>query len=193
MKMNFGNSSRAGNRLISQLTAEKKKTVMAVCLIAVMIFMWVRLLGDKKPKNAKAAWMMGKANSGASVSGSEFGMSFVELPKVKGRNDVLARDFFVADAQGLDSDRGASVVLRNGFEGVGARIAEKLKLEAIGMGERPQAFINDKLLTVGDKLLVNDGLNTYECEVSEIEKNSVSIRCGEAEIELKLSQVIEGN
>ena len=68
------------------------------------------------------------------------------------------------------------------------RIAKKLKLNAIGLGENPQAFINDKLLNVGDKLPVRDGTSTYECEVIRIEENIVLIRCGETEIQLKLLQ-----
>jgi hypothetical protein len=32
-----------------------------------------------------------------SQTNSELKISFIELPKVKGRNDVLTRDFFVVD------------------------------------------------------------------------------------------------
>ena len=58
-------------------------------------------------------------------------------------------------------------------------------------GESPQAFINDVLLSVGDKLPVRDGDNTYECEVIRIEENKVFIRCGQTEIQLKLAETIE--
>jgi len=81
-----------------------------------------------------------------------------------------------------------NVVSRNGDEEIARRVAEKLKLEAIGLGKNPQAFINDKLLAVGDKLLVVDGADTYECEVVGIEEKMVFIRCGEAEITLRLTQ-----
>ena len=84
-----------------------------------------------------------------------------------------------------------SVVSKDGREEVIRRVAEKLKLEAIGLGKNPQAFINDKLLSVGDKWLVKDRGDMYECEVVRIGENTVFIRCGEAEITLKLTQVIE--
>ena len=56
------------------------------------------------------------------------------------------------------------------------------------MGKNPRVLINDKLLSVGDKLLVADGADTYEFEVVGIEEKKVSIRCSEAEITLRLTQ-----
>ena len=65
-------------------------------------------------------------------------------------------------------------------------LSEELKLEAIAMGRKPQAFINDKLLVVGDEFFVSNEISTYECEVIGIEENKVFIKCGETEIVLKL-------
>ncbi|MFC1739176.1 hypothetical protein ACFL1G_09020, partial [Planctomycetota bacterium] len=59
---------------------------------------------------------------------------------------------------------------------------------AIELTERPRVFINDKLLVKGGKLHVMDGNKKYECEVIEIERNAVSLRCGEAMIRLKLAE-----
>ena len=84
-----------------------------------------------------------------------------------------------------------SVVSKDGNEEIIRKVAEKLKLEAIGLDGNPQAFINNKLLSVGDKLLVRDGGNTYECEVMAIEENVVLIKCGDAEITLKVTKFIE--
>jgi preprotein translocase subunit YajC len=41
---------------------------------------------------------------------------------------------------------------------------------------------------VGDKVLIRDGIDTYECEVIEIKENTVVIKCREAEVTLKLTQ-----
>jgi len=71
---------------------------------------------------------------------------------------------------------------------VARKIAEKLKLGAIVMGKNPRAFVNDKLLAVGDKMLIQDGVNIYECEIVEIEEKTVLLRCGQAEIRLKLRE-----
>lgn len=197
MKQNIRNRDNRTNRPFSRLAAEKKKAVIALCLIGVMVFMWVRVLGGKTPQTAKAAVTArdtGQLNSKLKIS-------FIELPKVKGRNDALAGDFFAADSWrgfmrngeggNLTGVEEVSVVSKNGSEEVIRRVAEKLKLEAIGLGKKPQAFINDKLLSAGDKLLVRDKVDVYECEVIEIGENRVFIRCGEAKITLRLTQDIE--
>jgi len=147
------------------------------------------VLGKKTPATTEAALKQEEVNPDTSESNSQLKISFIELPKVAGRNDALTRDFFAADDwQSFMSGGEVSVVSKDDDEEIVKRVAEKLKLEAIGLGKNPQAFINDKLLAVGDKLLVRDGADTYECEVVGIEEKTVFIRCGEAEITLKLTQ-----
>jgi hypothetical protein len=189
--------SRAG-RLLGHLAADKKKTIIALCLIGVMVFMWAKVLGKEAPRSAEAKERAGQTASEG--SSSQVKISFIELPKVEGRNNVLTRDFFAAEGwqeftkgQVINSDgtKTVNIVSRGGSEEVAKRVAGRLKLEAIGLSKNPEVFINDKLLTVGDKLLVKDGGETYECEVVRIEQNMVSIRCGEAEIKLKLMQLNE--
>ena len=184
MGQNIKNNGRGVNKLFSQLAAEKKKGVIALCLIGVMVFMWARMFGGKTPAGAEAALMSGAMSGGQ--SDSKLKISFIELPKVIGRNDVLTRDFFVMDGRGLSGTKAAEFVLEGDGEEAMRQVAEKLKLEATIMGENPQAVINDELLSVGDKLQVSDGGNTYECEVIWIEEGKAVIRCGETEITLKL-------
>lgn len=195
MKQNMKNNDSGGNRLFNRLAAEKKKTIIAVCLIIVMVFMWVRVLGRKGPQSANAADAAAEVTE--SQMNSKLKISFIKLPKINGRNDVLTRDFFVVDdwwdfmRGGEENSSGAeavSVVSGDGSKETIGRAAAKLKLEAIVLGENPQAFINDEMLSVGDKLSVRDGINTYECEVAEIGENMVLIKCGEAEVTLKLTQ-----
>jgi hypothetical protein len=195
MRKNFRNSSNGSNGLLGQLAAEKKKTVIALCLIGVMVLMWTRVLGKKTPGSAEATLIQTELSQDT----PESKMSFIELPKVEGRNDVLTRDFFASNGwQNFIGDREGNiekvnVVSVDGSEEVARRIAERLKLRAIGLGKKPQIFINDELLSMGDKLLVSDGVNTYECEVTGIEENAVFLRCGEAEIKLELTQTTENN
>ncbi|MHC4158270.1 MAG: hypothetical protein ACYSSO_04235 [Planctomycetota bacterium] len=181
------------NKIVSQLAADKKKTVAAVCLIAVMVLMWMRVIGKKTPEKAAAA-AMGHVNE-MNNSKSELEISFIELPQVKGRNDVLSRDFFDADGwQDFVKDgKTEEVSFASGDVGEEAirAVAKELRLEAIVFGENPQVFINDKLLSTGDKLLVREGTDVFECEVFGIEEETVFIRCGEAEITLKLMKAIE--
>ncbi len=198
MNKTVRNSGNGTNRLVSRLAVEKKKTVTALCLIAVMVFMWARVLGKKTPENAAA--VMRQDNMAPDFEGSnlELNISFIELPKIAGRNDVLTRDFFavgnwqdfIRNREGKNLTEEVNVVSRHNKE-VMKRVAEKMKLEAIGLDGNPQVFINNKLLSLGDTLLVRDGGETYECEVVGIEENAVLIKCGEAEITLKLTKMIE--
>lgn len=197
MEQNVKNTVNGANRLVGRLAAEKKKTVTALCLIALMVFMWARVLGKKTPVTAAASQRQENVHQDVNV---ELKISFIELPKIPGRNDVLTRDFFAADGwrnfirnEKNPGNKEVIVFPRDGNEEIVKRVAGNLKLEAISIGSdgNPQAFINGKLLSVGDKLLVRDGGNKYECEVVGIEENVVVIKCLEAEITKKLTKVIE--
>jgi len=200
MRQKVTNRGGRAYGLIGQLTAEKKKAVAASCLVAVMAIMWVRVLTKQAPEAAEAVSMTEQLNAEGS-SNRELKVSFIELPQVAGRNDVITRDFFASDGwRSFDSEKGRNlavieevkVVSKNGNEEVIRKVAEKLKLEAIVvLSNNPRAFINNKVISVGDKVLIRDGVDTYECEVIEIEEkeNKVVIKCREAEVTLKLKQV----
>ncbi|UCF43190.1 MAG: hypothetical protein JSV99_11530 [Planctomycetota bacterium] len=198
MRQYTRNEGNRASRLLSQLAADKKKTVIVLCLIGVMVFMWAKVLGKEASRSAEARERTGQTTSEG--SGSQAKISFIEPPKVEGRNDALTRDFFdvegwqeFMESQVANSDgtKAVNIVSRGGSKEVVKRVAGKLKLEAIGLSEKPEVFINDRLLTVGGKLLVKDGTETYECEVVRIERDMVLIRCGEGEIKLKLMQLNE--
>ena len=201
MKQKVKNNGGEAGRLFNRLVAEKKRAVMALCLVAVMVFMWVRVLTKKGPEAADAALVTDQASTDGE-SEVELNISYVELPKIAGRNDVITRDFFASngwqafvDAQGRNSAGGGEVniVSKGGSEEVIRAVAGKLKLEAIGLGISPHALINNEMLAVGDKVLIRDVVGVYECEVTEIREDAVVIRCREAEITLKLTKVIENS
>ncbi len=196
MKRNLQNNVSGANRASGRLAIDTKKAVFALGLIAIMVFMWVRVLTRKGPQSAAASSVAEEIKLIGQSDTESLKLSFIELPKVKGRNDVLARDFFTVknwqdflrEGKGVGDRREVDVVSRNGNEEVARKIAEKLKLGAIVMGKNPRAFVNDKLLAVGDKMLIQDGVNIYECEIAEIEEKTVLLRCGQAEIRLKLRE-----
>lgn len=197
MRQNARNSGNIANRLFNQLAVQKKKTVLALCLITLMAFMWIRVLTRKAPQAAKAGLLAGQMDV-ETQSEPELKISFIELSQAAGRNDVITRDFFdsdgwqdFVDGQGRKSTgvEEVDIISKEGDQEVIRRVAEKLNLEAIVLSENPQAFINDKLLSVGDKTLIGDGTNRYECEVVEIKENTVVMRCRESKITLKLAQV----
>ena len=189
-------SSNGPNRFFSRLAAEKKKSVTALCLVAVMAFVWVRVLIRRTPEAAAAASMTEEMNV-EGRSNPELKVSFIELPKVAGRNDVITRDFFASDGwqdfvgreeENLVGTEEVSIVSKGGNEEGIRKVAEQLKLGAIVLSKNPQAFINDKLLCVGDKLTVGEEVDKYECEVVEIKRNTVVVKYREAEITLKLTE-----
>ena len=202
MRQKVINHGGRANRLIGQLAAEKKKAVAASCLIAVMAIMWVRVLTKKTPEAAGAAFMTEQLNVEGTLD-QELNISFTELPQVAGRNDVITRDFFASNGwRHFDDEQGrniavieeVNIVSKNGNEDVIRKVAEKLKLEAIVvLSNNPRAFINNKVVSAGDKVLIRDGVDTYECEVIEIKENMVVIKCREAEVTLKLTQVLKND
>jgi hypothetical protein len=203
MEQGFKNSSNAAGRVFNQLAAEKKKTIMALCLVALMVFMWVRTLSKKTPNTATAAVVTQPSETDIAKSDSQLNISFVKLPNIKGRNDILTRDFFASndwqgfikegEYEGSGSSGKVDVVSGGGSGEVVKSAAERLKLEAIESGENPQAFINGKLLSAGDKLSVADAKSgkEYEFEVIKIEQNVVFLKSGKIEVKLELMQGIE--
>jgi hypothetical protein len=183
--------------LFRPLTVEKKKTVAAACLVIVMAILWIRVLTNNGPETAEAVTTVEQSNI-EDTSAENLNISFVKLPQVTGRNDVITRDFFASNDWRYfkgEKKRNLAVIeeVKNGNEEVIRKVAEKLKLEAIVvLSNKPRAFINNKVISVGDKVLIRDGTNTYECEVIEIreKENIVVIKCGEAEVTLKLTQTL---
>ncbi|MHC4259257.1 MAG: hypothetical protein ACYSTF_02415 [Planctomycetota bacterium] len=195
MKENEKNIGVGASRLFSRLAAEKKKTATAFCLIALMAFMWIKVLVGKTPQTAEGRLLT--QNPAFNLTGPDLQLkiSFVELPQVKGRNDVLTRDFFAVNnwmdfirgREGLTSAREVDIP-QGGSEEIAMRIAGNLRLEGIGLGKNPRALINDKILSVADKFRIRDGINEYECEVVAIEQDAVLVKCGEVEVKLRFAQ-----
>ncbi len=200
MRKNSRNRNRGTSSIVGHLAAEKKKAVMALCLIMLMAFMWIKVITGKSASTANAEPIKNRPEN-SNPTYTQEKVTYINLPDVEGRNDVITRDFFASNGwkSFADSDknvvvtREVNVVPGDGTEMLIRKIADNLKLEAFVMGDNPRAYINDKILSVGDTLLVSDGNDKYECEVIMIENNSVVMRCGKAEVTLKLKQVIENN
>lgn len=196
MGRNDNHSSHFAGWLRGRLAAEKKKAITTACLVVVMIFMWIRVLTSNAPEVAGAVQPSGPLD-GEGPSEAAVKVSFVELPEEPGRNDVITRDFFASNGwrhfmggrRKFADIEEVSILSQNGSEEAIKKVAAKLRLEATMVSNNPRAFINNKVLSVGDRMLVSDGNDQYECEVVAIEENTVKIKCREAEITLKLVQV----
>jgi hypothetical protein len=191
MRKQTTNNSAINTGVLSRLTADKKKSVAALCLIGLMVFMWVRVL-TRKPEGAQAGQAAPVINESVSSSEAILKVSFVDLPRIEGRHDVLARDFFASN-DWRDFLRGSSFGGITGSDELARRIEAELKFEAIVAGSegRIQVSINGALYSVGETIEIKQGEEVYKCEVIEIEDNRVLIRFRESQIELKLIQTNE--
>ena len=200
MAKNTRNDNSGLKRVFGHLAAEKKKAGMAICLVAVMAFMWIKVLTKEGPQGAQATPAGGQTESDTQIDDA-VKINYLELPEVPGRNDLISRDFFAsASWQGFKRDdegnntggiEHVNVTPADLSEEMANRVTPLLKLQAIEDGNSRRAFINDKVMLTGETLVVTDGMDMYECEVIDIRKKSVVVRCREAEIVLKMVQTTE--
>lgn len=196
MRRNARNINQNSKLVFSYLAAEKKKVVLALSLIVLMAVMWVKVLTKNSP-NAADAGLIAQLIESQNQSEPEIEVTFIELPRIEGRNDSITRDFFASNGWRTFVDYGhksagvedINIVSKDNDQEVIKKVAENLKLEAIVSGKDPLAFINDKVMRAGDKLLVSDGFDNYECEVVEIKENTVVMKCRESQIILKMTKV----
>lgn len=171
-----------------------KKNVAAAVLLTIMGIMWVRVLRGDKPNAsaAKTPVVEEKEEQNESVD-----IRFIDLPVIPGRNDTIDRDFFavqdwsnftpVSGASSLTTNSEVQAVSSDRNEEVLARMARKLKLEAVSP---PNAMINDQILQVGGQIEVREGADVYSFDVLQIDEDSVVVRRSghDSTLTLKLAQ-----
>lgn len=184
-----------------RLRSGGKRTVVAGALVSLMLFMWARVLIGHRPAAAGAA---SPSRPAAAVPGARPGkIAFVELPRIPGRHEAIARDFFAASEGSFirrnpaERNTGTEKEVANAssdhVQEVIQRVARKLKLEAVLWSESPRAFLNDQLLGVGSRLTVADGAASFEFEVLQIYMDSVLVGCDDMQLTLKLAQSVEAS
>ena len=181
---------------------EKGKSMVASCLIGLMILMWVRVFAKKHSPGEAEAALTAQTESLSGRGRNEVKIRFIKLPEIKGRNDLLSRDFFaverwetfIKDADGnTNRVEEVNVVVEDDSEQgrrrkAVLRLARQLKLDVIAPGKRPEAFIENTLVSVGDKLQVEDKGRLYEFDVIEIGENEVVLTCQGVRLEIKMLQ-----
>jgi len=186
-------------RILGRLRRGGKKTAVAGGLFLIMLFMWVRVFVGPQPAAATAA-----PPSVATPSAEPKGpvkVRLVELPKLPGRHDAIKGDFFAAKdrayfrrtsaGRNAGIDKEVPVGSSSYAQEVIQRIRQMVKLEAVLWSESPRAFVNDQLLSVGNKLAVKNGAEVFEVEVLQIYVDSVLVRCDDIQLTLELAQELE--
>ena len=178
-----------------------KKTVMAIGLILVMIFMWGRLLfsGDSDVKSAKGNTML--VIPPAVIDQYVSKLERVELPVIAGRNDMITHDMF--QKAGWSGSKSNTVTVESqSFTEQGAntqemkirQIAGSLELGAIidGVkGASNEAFVDGKLVSSGSKLMVRRSGMVYEFTVESIMRDRVVLKWNEFTVSIKMSEANE--
>jgi sRNA-binding protein len=96
-----------------------------------------------------------------------------------------------ASAPGAGTDTEVRVVVPDRDQEVVQQVAQTLKLEAVVRSDSPWAFVNDRMLRIGDKLTVERGAGHLEFEVLQIYEDAVLVECNGIQLMLKLAQVME--
>jgi len=187
-------------QVLDHLAVDRKKTVFAVSLLAIMAFMWFRVLTGHRPGPAAAKTGTGQEQSEPKKPPRN--IRYLELPILPGRNDYINRDFFASrdwecfrqnSASAQNPGARVQVVASDHAHEMAARLGQQLKLEAVLKDGNPRAFINDQLLRLGDRLTVRDGPDTCEFEVLRIYEDSVLVGCNGTQLTLKLVQRLDVN
>ena len=183
--------------LLNRLAGDKKKTITAVCLLIVLALMWIRISIGKSSQDARADQIdrIGIDGSSSAADAKDIqptpSVAFIQLPKIEGRNDRLARDFFTVKDDKPQVAASTYVVAKTSDEQFVRRIKSFLSLDAIEMGSTPRAFINNRLFKEGDKINISDGDEKFECIVEKIIETEVLLNCLETKIVLKLSNPLD--
>jgi hypothetical protein len=184
------------NQAISQLTAEKKKIIIAVLLVGIMAIMWVRVLAKKNGSSAGQTPLAIQA-AVAEEAAPKIQVTYVELPQVKGRNDTLTRDIFSGSRwEGLgavaNGAKQPNEKIKSGHEKLSDTITEmigkELKLDAILSGKNPQAYVGGMLVSPGGKLTVNHEGEKYEFKAVAMNENEVVLECKGVQVRLSMTR-----
>lgn len=203
MAMNQKNPGRVD--LLGHLPAKKAKIIIAVVLVTAMAFMWAKVLLGEKTENPKGSALGPVDARNQSAKPDEkpaIKISYIQLPAVPGRNDVLAKDIFTsrnwtAFDWGNDEDaKNVEIVSqdddgRQMHENNIRQIAERVTVDAISSDQsgKIQAFIQDDVVSLGSKLTVEQNGHAYEFIVMEIQTDKVVLGWKNCTVTLQIAQL----
>jgi hypothetical protein len=180
------------NKLIRQLTADKKKLGVMLGLLAVGLLLWGRLLLKEVPRTATAT---PKATATAAASSSPAPASdptpqFDEpaVTVVVDLASTLTRDVFALDTAGYPEAKNgeeSSVPAKPEIDtpdkayrvARATEVSRGLTLEGVILSDEPSVIINGQLLQEGQQI---EGLTVYRIENRKVvlEMDGVYIRLG---------------
>ena len=190
--------------LLGQLPAKNTKIVVAVALVSIMFVMWAKVFLGAKAEKANAAQIASQPDNQLQNTEQQTSIkvSYIQMPVVPGRNDVLVKDIFTAQnwtAFGWQNDQNSQNVEiasqhddgRQMHEKNLRQIAETVPVDAVSTDQngRIQAFIQDNVVSIGSKLTVEHNGYAYEFVVVEIESEKVVLGWKNCSVTLQMSQL----
>ena len=169
--------------MTGRMAAEKKKLFIAIALISVMVVMWTKVFTKKSTVSQAAA---DSALAVQQKTARYHSITYVPLPVVPGRNDILKRNIFAFGNSGAGSGR---IGMGRDRENI-AKIENDLKLDAVITGDNPSAFIDNKLVSVGSTLPITYENQTYEFVVTKITENTAFLKWNDYSIRVKMAQPV---
>ena len=183
------------------------KMMTMFVLLGAMGILWGRVLlkGNNGPASASAQEQVSSQQPvPGSCSDDTVQIDPVELPVLSGRNDRVSNDMFSAanwtafqlNRNQNDNNVGVTVnaegdsgelMHRSALE----RIAGQMTLETVicDAQNRPyQAFVDDKILSVGSTLTVEEGPDQYVLTLKEISQNEIVFSWNEISVVLKMAE-----
>lgn len=191
------------------------KTFAAVALVSLMLLLWGRVLltGKNGPSAAKASQPQTAAEAQAALPDTPAPLEVVAvtLPVISGRHDRLAGNPFSADRWTAyafyekEAEPAVEVVkpvtpeidpaeqARRRHQADLDKIAQRLCLEAViqdADGNPSKAYVNNKVLSVGTVLTVQEGPETYALTLTELSHKEASFTWNEFSVVLKITQPV---
>ena len=184
------------------------KTMAMIVLLTVMGILWGRVLlqGESGPAQAEAMEVDALQQATMSADSQTLKIQPVSLPELPGRNDRLASNFFSSNNwQGFggrkpeqqdndytinDSNESIEQIQQLKLQ----QVVKRLAIEAIieGTDRKPfRAFVDGKILSVGDTLTVQEGPDQYVLIVEKISKKEVVFTWKQVSVVLKVPESFE--
>lgn len=183
------------------------KVMAMTVLLVVMGILWGRVLLKSRPAAANAQDDPGIEEIAVDPAAAAVQIEPVALPVLPGRNDRISNNLFgnenwtaftihqdQQNANGGVKVDGTGDPIEAAYHAAMERIAGRLKLEAVicdAQDHPSKAFVDDKILSVGSTLTVQDGPDQFILLLEEIGKNEVVFSWNEMSVVLKMAETFE--
>jgi hypothetical protein len=178
-------------------TAQRKKLIVALLLLAVMAVLWIRVFAGKNKPAAASASVAG-ASSQLLPQAQSQKKEYIELPYIPQRHNMLTNGLFTTknfkrfkkqDSYAANNQQiNLAETTDEKFDSPAAAAAASLRLIAIVNDKKPQAFIENRLFEKGQSFRFKFDGQVYRFKVTDILADRVELDCNGIIITKKIPQ-----